>query len=243
MLLVITGTIAPASQEFLKVSDTKERLAQYIDSIRFFVDSAAFEKIIFCDNSAYESDELMELIGYAADKKVSLELLAFSGNSDMVRLYGKGYGEGEIMKYIFENSDILKKEDEADLFVKVTGRLKVDNILKISKSLKKKICYINVPNKTRRDIFDTRVYAMPISLYRQYFMEAYKEVRDGDGIFYENVFKKIISENNLSHRNFSSYPRIVGISGTKGIKYSYSQWKCIFKDFMSIFNYYGVSKP
>lgn len=242
MILIITATINPPTQDYLKVNNTGERLSQYKESLNFFISSGAFQKIIFCDNSGYliSNDALKEERETASKKGITLEVLSFNGNHEKVKEQGKGYGEGEIMEYILKESKILSKED---YFFKVTGRLKVENIeIIVNKSknaIKDGICLINVPNHTMHEIYDTRFYGMPVSMYERDFLKAYENVDDQDNIFFETVFTKIIREKNLRHRNFPLYPRITGKSGTSGGEYVYTEWKCRIKDIMSKLNYYG----
>jgi len=241
MVLIITGTIAPASQAFLKVTDKDERLEQYISCIRFFINSKSVNKIIFCDNSDYkdEAGEFKKLTNEAKGKGIHLESLFFKGNAENVVLHGKGYGEGEIMEYIFSHSELIKGED---YFYKITGRLIVNNIKDIVRlTTKKNICHINIPNATRRDILDTRFYGMPVKMYREYFLKAYENVDDSKERFLEHVFAHILRDKKrgLKHRNIPRYPRLTGRSGSSGGDYVYTEWKCKIKDVLSLFNYYG----
>ncbi len=242
MILIITATINPPTQDYLKVNNTGERLSQYKESLIFFISSGAFQKIIFCDNSGYliENDVLKEEKEIALNNGISLEILSFIGNHEKVKEQGKGYGEGEIMEHILKESKIISKDD---YFFKVTGRLKVENINRIinkSKSaIKDGICLINVPNHTMHEIYDTRFYGMHISIYEKDFLKAYENVDDQNSVFLETVFTNVLKEKNLKHRNFPLYPRITGKSGTSGGEYVYTEWKCRIKDIMSKFNYYG----
>lgn len=255
MILVITGTIKPEKQKNLVIANEEERLTQYIDSIEFFRDSGAFDKIVFCENSNYSKvyKQLIEIgekiSGDVSNRQCKIEVLQFQGNSEMVKSYGKGYGEGEIMEYLFHNSILMQEElkEENPYFLKITGRLKVINIKKITDSINRKIgkknlidcCYFNIPNHTRRDIYDTRFYGMSIKNYQTYFIKAYKKVDDENGIFYEHIFTEIIRKNKLIHKNFPYYPRILGVSGSFGGKYVYTEWKCKIKDGLSKLEFYS----
>lgn len=239
MILVITATINPISQDYLKLNNIDERISQYKDSLIHFINCGALEKIIVCDNSNYLSDnDIFKTERDLAEKKnINLELLSFTGNTKKVREQGKGYGEGEIMEYIFANSKLLTNEP---YFFKVTGRLKVDNVADIVRNTNNKdVCLINIPNRTRHDIFDTRFYGMPVKMYKEYFLKAYEKTDDKNNKYLETVFKEVIDKNHLKHRNLPKYPRITGISGTFGSTYSYKEWKTKIKDVLSIFNYYG----
>lgn len=239
MLLIITATINPPSQDYLKINSIDERIKQYKDSLNYFINSGAFGKIIFCDNSGYlsENDIFREETEIAGKKNIELEVLSFFGNCEKVRQQGKGYGEGEIMEHIFANSKLMHNET---YFFKVTGRLKVDNVADIVRNTKyKDVCLINIPNRTRHDIYDTRFYGMPVNMYREYFLKAYENTDDKNKKYLETIFKEVIDTNHLKRKNLPKYPRITGVSGTFGSTYSYKEWKTKIKDLLSIFNYYG----
>ena len=238
MLLIITGTIAPASgTEFLELRDVGERLKQYRESISFFVESGAFSKIVFCENSNYGTAKIWDLTEEAKLHNVELELLSFQGDAEQVKQHGKGFGEGEIMEYVFKNSRLLEKEK---VFMKITGRMKVDNIADIVSKVKENTCYFNIPNRTHREMFDTRIYVMAVDLFRKLFLHCYDEVMDSEGWYLEKVYTSILLKNKISVRNFPRYPRIVGMSASTGYSYVYTEWKCKIKDILSFFQYYMV---
>lgn len=263
MVLIITGTIEPLKQDKLVVQDSKVRLEQYLACIRYYIEQDEIQKIVFCDNSNYVNEELSlikdNLQTHAQMNRKELEWLTFQGDFAAVQTFGKGFGEGEIMEYVMAHSELMKSED---YFVKVTGRLVVDNLGKIAKVLDKRnkknsniknvvkttnstsrnkqsLCYINIPNRTRRDIYDTRIYAMSKDLFQNYFQKAYIKVNDSQGYFLEHAYKDVILTNDIASRNFPLYPRIRGISGSSGGEYVYTEWKCMIKDLQSKCNYFG----
>lgn len=238
MLVIVTGTIQPESNiGHLIVRDTKERLQQYVDGIQFLIESKAFSKIVFCENSGYGTRELEVLESKAHRENIQLELLSFVGNKEQMIIHGKGYGEGEIMQYVFEHSQLVKDEKT---FVKITGRMKIINIKKIVSCLKDGKTYFNIPNRTIREFYDTRIYAMPTEQFRNNFLHKYVEVMDEEGHYLEHVYTEILKENMISVRNFPRYPRIVGISGSTGSVYTYTEWKCRIKDVIGLFGGYRV---
>lgn len=238
MLAVITGTIRPdARVGGLVLRDEQERLKQYESSIRAAIGSGAFHKIIFCENSGFGTDRMEALTGEAESAGIQLELLSFHGNVEQVSVHGKGYGEGEIMAYVFSHSRIAGTET---YFVKLTGRLVVDNMKKIVSRMVLRNTYFNIPNRTIRDIYDTRLYAMPVRQFQEFFMNCYDRVMDAEGIYLETVYTQILKEHAIDVHNFPRYPRITGVSGSGGLTYSYTEWKCRIKDVLSCLNYYKV---
>lgn len=240
MLLILTGTICPAKEtEFLALRDEKERLRQYEESIRFFIHAEAFSKIIFCENSDYGKEKLSYLEEEAKGRHTMLEILSFRGDGGKAKIHGKGFGEGEIMKYIFENSVLLKGEPS---FVKVTGRLKVDNIKKIASKIKEGQCYFNIPNRTHREMYDTKIYVMPTELFRTRFLDVYDRVEDGRGMYLEKVYTAVIRKHGIRVKNFPRFPRVTGVSASTGADYVYTEWKCKIRDLFSFFQFYKVGK-
>lgn len=238
MVAIITGTISPDRRmNQLAVTDTEERLKQYTDALEFLISEKVFSKIVFCDNSAYAVEQLQFLEDLAAGNGIRLELLSFQGDSAQCVRHGKGYGEGEILEYVFSNSELLRNES---FFVKITGRLKVVNIREICRRLKTDKIYFNIPNRTIREYYDTRIYAMPVEIFRQFFLSAYSRVWDDRGIYLEKVYTRVLLQNRLTVSNFPQYPRITGIGGSTGLKYEYTEWKCKIKDLVSLLGGYLV---
>lgn len=238
MLAIITGTIRPGeSMRKLMLKNEAERLQQYMDALLFMIQSKAFSKIIFCENSGYGTDCFITLQEDAVKFGIELELLSFTGNTREVLKHGKGYGEGEIMDYVFANSKLLQAEP---CFVKITGRLKVINITDICERINPEKCYFNIPNRTIRDYYDTKLYAMPTAVFNEYFLKAYEKVWDDKGIYLERVYTKIILEQKISVKNFVRYPRVVGMSGSTGLDYRYIEWKCKIRDIISMAGGYKV---
>lgn len=240
MFAIVTGTIKPSAQMCqLILRDEKERLKQYGEGIQALIESEAFHKIVFCENSGYGIEEISYLQDIAECKNIKLELLSFQGNTERNCIHGKGWGEGEIMEYVFSHSEIAKTEF---YFVKITGRLKVDNMKDIARRLKRERIYFNIPNRTIRDFYDTRIYAMPVEQFKKLFLNAYEQVMDEQGFFLERVYTKILKEHRIKVTNFPKYPRIVGISGSGGSVYSYTEWKCKVKDLFSWMNLYKIDE-
>lgn len=240
MLAIITGTISPAKQMGqLILRDEKERRKQYKDSIQSVLCSGAFSKVVFCENSNYGIGDMTYLKDIAGENDVELELLSFQGNEEKACIHGKGYGEGEIMDYVFSHSKLIGTED---YFVKITGRLKIDNIKDIVSRMDRQKTYFNIPNRTLRNIYDTRIYGMPVDQFKEFFLQSYEQVMDEHGIYLEMVYTRIIQKCNVKVHNFPRYPRIVGVSGSGGAVYCYTEWKCKIKDMLSMINFYKISR-
>ena len=99
-VLIITGCIQPNPNiPYLILKDSTVRLRQYINCIEFYILNSCFDIIIFGENSAYfYNDKILKEMAFS--KRKEFEWLSFLGDQDMVLKRGKGYGEGEIIKYV-----------------------------------------------------------------------------------------------------------------------------------------------
>lgn len=237
MILIMTATVCPDKRMGQTALNTfEERKRQYEESLKFYIFSQSFEKIIFCDNSNYNIDADGRFMKYAKENHVELKILFFTANIEECLKRGKGYGEGEILQYAIDKGGVCGE----DYFVKVTGRLIVTNIKKIVGVLDERKSYFNIPNRTRRDFADTRMFAMAIRVFEQFFARAYMEVCDNKGYYIEHAYTDVLNISDIVHCNFPVYPRITGVSGTFGGDYTYKEWKCKIKDMLSKVQYYRV---
>lgn len=218
VVLIISGCIRPnLKQRFLVLKDEEERLQQYVASIRFYITASPFSKILFCDNSNYQYPQVDELMKLAQEGGKTFEWLTFQGDAEKILVHGKGYGEGEIIRYALEHSKLAAN---ARAFAKVTGRLTISNIFKVVKHTRSNMNYFN------RDIYrghskDTRFYLCDIDFYKKNLMDAYLETCEipGKECAIEDIFyTRLRSEK--SCRNLMAFPSFQGCSGGNGKDYS-----------------------
>lgn len=227
MLFIVTGTINPNSSIYeLALKDNKERLNQYVSAIKKLLNCNCINKVIFCENSNFKVD-LSEIYDLAKKNEKQFEFIQFKGDDNRAVSQGKGYGEGEIIKYVLHNSRLIKTEE---YFFKITGRLFVTNIDKIIKNINKEYNYFNLASIRNSERIDTRFYGVKISDYVQYLQDAYKYVDDKNQIYLENMFYKMVSSNSIKQKNTPLYPRIVGQAGSSGEIYKINPVKLLLKD-------------
>lgn len=215
-LLVVTSCINPRQQKNLQLFDPEERYQQTIECLKFFIDSAMFKSIVVCDGSGYNFAQ-NEIKKYSEEKKIELELLSFQQDFSKVEKLGKGYGEGEIMKYIVDNSRLFKK---SHFFLKITGRLRVINIKEICQKISSGKVYFNIIPARYIGCVDTRLYGMNTEIYIRYFIDTYKAVNEQEHKSYEYCFTDTIRENKIELHSFPVVPLYAGISGTNNTEYS-----------------------
>ncbi len=209
MILIITSCIAPPPQDNLALSEPKKRLQYTKESLKKILCSKVFDKIVICDNSSYTFGN--SITEEALRNGIKLEVLSFMGDFDKVKDQGKGYGEGEIMEYVINNSVLLKDEN---VFCKITGRLYVDNIDKILKRISYNKNYFNILTLRFWKSIDTRFYIIKKSDYVKFLLHTYKYVNDKNNQWYEMKFRDSLKY--AEFHQFPILPIIRGISGTHG---------------------------
>jgi hypothetical protein len=219
MLLIITSCIKVNNKiPFLTVKNENDRLNQYIETLVWAFTNTPFDKIIYCDNSGISLDELKNKLSIT--QKLSkqtgkrFELLGFQGNLKQVYLKGKGYGEGEIIDYVYKNSQLLKSET---VYYKITGRLTINNILTLIKNKQTENIFLFRANAK---YVDTRFYCLKISDYKKYFRNVYKLTNDSNGYYLEHVYYDTLNNNKISYRRFLAEIEFRGISGSTGEIYN-----------------------
>lgn len=217
--LILTSSVF-VSAPYTVLSDPEERKNQYIDSLIFFITQTAFKKIIICDNSGF--NYFSSLVELATEHHKELELLSFNGNKELVARQGKGYGEGEIMKYVLQNSSLIT---EVQGFFKITGRLKLVNSDQLLSKCDGQQNYFMpvsllrprfmVP-KAARACVDVRVYYVTVDSFQKILLDAYKEVRDDRTYFLEHAYHDALVKSGVSVKCFPVAPEITGVSGSNG---------------------------
>ena len=208
IVILLTGCINPNGMSFTQLTDVNERQKQYYDAIHYYIKETNC-KIIFCENSN-------TAINYLFDNNCDsnrLEILTFRGNQNKQR--GKGYGEAEIIEYAFQKSDWLKEEK---IVVKITGRLIINNIKQIVKSLKSEKDFITCSFHSDLKFADSRIICATSSFYKELYNKR-NLINDSCGVFFEHILCSTVLESPLPFIPFSEEPIISGVSGTTGQTY------------------------
>lgn len=235
--LLITGCIMPCkNQPYLVLKDDRKRLEQYCSCIRYYIKSKCFDQIVFCENSNYICEDEYSIGEYARLYNVKFEWIKFRGNEKKVEKLGKGYGEGEIIRYAINNSYIIQK---CNRFIKVTGRLKVVNIKEIIEKFDDSSNYFNADLKRSRGI-DTRFYCVNKQFFINRLLEVYKYVDDMKlEMSIENIYFEVLFYNGLTTiRCLPLYPKFEGISGGTGEVYTKKIY--LVEDALSLFCKVGL---
>jgi hypothetical protein len=152
--LILTAAINPGATPYVKMSDPEERLFQYLCSLVSWIQFSNISPIIFCKNTGYDYD-YSQIIQMAKNFNKHLEILLFVGNNESYK-YGKGWGEGKIIEYVFKNSKVLHQQNR---FYKITGQYFLKNCNEII-DLHQEYDNIFVQSKIREQYSD-RLYKYP----------------------------------------------------------------------------------
>nr|WP_315198941.1 hypothetical protein [uncultured Flavobacterium sp.] len=241
-LLIITSTVSVNSCLTVLI-DPKIRLQQYVDSILFYLNSKKIDRIIVCDNSGFDYSVVDKINAKAISNNKLIEFLNFHGSEKKIKEFGKGFGEGEIMNYVFANSKFIQNETS---FYKVTGRIQVLNIDSVIRKVDASVNYFqmiginpfNVVNKV-----DTRFYHCTVNAFKEYLLISYPFVQDNEGFFLEHVYYNALNSRNVIYKNFNILPNIKGISGSTGVSYDIKPLRWfVSKNIYSIFKFLNVLK-
>lgn len=226
--LLLTGTIVPQSQSKLKVIDPNLRARQYKKTIELWCNSHLFSQIIFCENSGYPGNSLIN--GQVVDDFLknggSVDYLTFlPANMNDIQTYGKGLGEIGIIQHALKHSEVLKN---ALVIVKCTGRLYVKNASKIlRKTPSSENFAINANLSMRLCNCDTRFFVSSPTFLKTYLFPLIKDLDDSKGKYIEKVMVRAILRAAADGKTWTvpdCAPWYSGQSGSTGSIYGFP-WK------------------
>ena len=111
---------------------------------------------------------------------VDIEQISYHQNEDLVKLKGKGFGEGELIKFALENSMLLKTEDN---FFKCTGKVYCRNFEVLLQMIRENKLqnifwrFLNEDGALQRWA-DTRFFYTTKKFCEEYLIPAYFNVDD-----------------------------------------------------------------
>ena len=217
MLLIITACIlVEQGVHGVSICNSTERLQGYLETIRWAIEETDFSDILFCDNSnfdLYSVDEMRLLREQGERNGKNLEYYYFQGNLNAVLAKGKGYGEGEIISWLYDHCPTMRKYE---YYYKITGRLTIQNIRQVHLSDKPENIFIfDLGSRC----VDTRFYKLSMEDYKCFFKRIYMEVEDFQNVFLEHVYFRTLTSRHLAFKRFNRSLEFRGKSGTTGVEY------------------------
>lgn len=218
-ILLITGAIGITAFQvpYTKLTDTKARLQQYIESIDYAIEHYhRVNHIIFCENTGYIYN-YAELQEKAKQNGKTLEVIRFPGNYQAIEAKGKGYGEGEIVKYALKESETLRN---SRFFYKLTGRILVSNMDRVMDSSQSENNFIflsYLEPRSQKGRARTLLYKVNTSLYKSTLIDAHLDVDDHKHYYLEHAFFERLKD--IPIPSFGVYPVHIGIQASTGKMY------------------------
>lgn len=210
------------------LNDPDLRIQYTLESISAWLKIKPETQLIICDGSGFDFTPHIQAHFPAAQ----IECLAFKNSPDQVKKHGKGYGEGEIIRYALTQSRFLQN---SDAFIKCTAKLWILNIDDCMKQWNGQFAcnayFANVfcLEKTQLQFIDTRFYISTKAFYLRYFSEAHMSLGDVAGKSIEDTFLEVIRGHHIEHILFRVPPIVCGVGGGSG-KYYKSGRIRILKD-------------
>jgi hypothetical protein len=108
-VLITTANKPPNDVPYLEMTNLAMRHVTAKAAV-FFWAAHGVEKIIIADatGSTLLNEEEVVLLKQIG---VGLEQISYCQNEDLIKLRGKGYGEGELINFALKNSTFLKSEE------------------------------------------------------------------------------------------------------------------------------------
>jgi hypothetical protein len=216
-VLITTANNPPQGMPHLEMKNSAERRIAAKAALYFWA-SQGVKQIVVADATASNllSRSEIEEIGLAG---VPVEQISYEQNSNEISLRGKGYGEGELIRFALNNSRFLKEEEN---FFKSSGKTYVRNLSEIYDL----ICEAKVASLFWKHLgdgtwmmlwADCRFYFSSREFAIQQLLPAYSQADDRDKGACEFHVYQILNEK-LKLVN-ALRPQISGFSGGTGLPY------------------------
>lgn len=216
----------------VKLKDTELRIKYAVDAIEKWLEISPESALVLCDGSSFDFSLLVQ----EKFPNAKIECLFFENNQSDVSRYGRGYGEGEIIRYAIAHSKFI---DESQCFVKCSSKLWVknySNILNYWNGIAGfKVVFLNVFSIFKSiliDHIDTRFYMVNLDFYKTNLMDLHLEIANKK-ISLENIFLSYFDKNSISQYAFKIHPIIEGVGGGIGKLYKTTVIRK-FKEFLKI---------
>lgn len=219
---ILLTSSALAMDRSVQLKDQNLRIFHTIESIKKWLAIWPEGEFVLCDGSGYDFSALIK--SKFPDSKV--ECLFFKNDPNLIDLHGKGFGEGEIIKYALEHSIFLRK---SNYFAKCTAKLWVENFFECLQEWNEIfLCQAYFSNvfslrKTSLEYIDTRFYVTDKRFYLNNLSSVHFGLSKSVGI--EDKFLHITQEMSLQNFLFPTPPEVRGMGGGSGKYYKNSKIK------------------
>jgi hypothetical protein len=212
--LLLTSSAIPFDSS-VKLIDPSLRIKHTLESIEQWLKIAPEIQIVVCDGSNYDFTQIVRTRFPGA----RIECLYFNNDQTLVAHHGKGYGEGEIIKYAIHHSAVIQR---SGYFAKCTGKLWVNSFWQCLEEWNGRfMCAAHFKDvfslkKTRLAYIDTRFYLAEKDFYLKYFNDAHLGLGGPCGYSIEDSFRDIVLDKQLQGVLFKRTPEVDGVGGGSG---------------------------
>jgi hypothetical protein len=215
-VLITTAIKPPSDLPFLKMTDDRERLIATKCAIFYWVAQGA-KKIVVVDGTNTPALDERD-IALIESSGTAIESLAFAQDDSEIRQYGKAFGEGRILRFALEQSQILKQHD---FFYKCTGKCFCRNFPEIAGIIERNNINSIFWRLFDRNFYgddltlaDTRFFYTSTEIARQMLLPAYEESKN---VSIERVLAVILGK--TFARTYIQKSLITGFAGGVGGQY------------------------
>jgi len=217
-ILLMTSCVNVADVEGVVLKNPDRRIFYTLESIGRWSVLDPEIKIVLCDSSNFDFNPLLA----SHFPKLNFECLAFMANRELVRARSKGFGEGEIIRYALQYSDLLRS---SSLFIKCTAKLWVNNFNQCYSEWNGSFLAAPIfapkhllERPTLKGI-DTRFYIVDKKFYFKYLLNLHQSIEPKSSEGLEQKFRDTILQHDLRGIIFQSPPQIAGVGGGSGKYY------------------------
>jgi len=230
--VLLTSSII-AHDQGVSLKDTNARLRHTVESVEHWLRLDPNLVIVLCDGSGFDIESVIKSRFLGAN----IEYLKFENDPALVVKFGRGYGEGEIIKYALKNSrEIL----EAGCFAKCSAKLWVSNFYECmhwwNGDFLCKGVFLEAFSPIRKTKFhhiDTRFYVASKSFYELHLMDAHQKINVEAGYGLEECFRDVLMQSSIRGVLIPVPPLIQGVGGGTA-KYYQNSTRRVLKERLRI---------
>jgi hypothetical protein len=226
--ILITSSITPHDTG-VRLADPEKRLFHALESITHWLRVAPGSSFVLCDGSNFDFQPIIQE-RFPNDE---IECLFFENDRAKILSHGRGYGEGEIVKYALKHSAFLA---ESTSFAKCSSKLWVENYTKCLEEWRGNCLFsgvfkntFSITKRTEMVQVDTRFYIVDYDFYRKHLKDAHLRIGEAAGFGLEDCFFEILKAIHQDRYLFSIPPTIRGVGGGTGTYYK-DNWLRVQKE-------------
>jgi hypothetical protein len=208
--ILITSAIGVAADR-TAVVDNEQRIKWTLHALLRWRQMNPRSRIVLCDGSGSDLREHLQMQPALAH---DIEFISFRNDTALVKAFGKGRGEGEIIKYALQN--------------KCTGKLWVENHRQFVSARRGPFSF-DYYGKVLPARLDTRYYIARKLEFCKLLRDVYVNVDEPQGIDLESAYTEALRHTPLRDYVSPVVPLIAGLSGSMGVHYSPSKRHALLK--------------